>query len=329
MLATLVAKEWRTWLRSRAPFAGLTLLSLAFAALTLLALWPVVASLTVRVPSIGSAGPSSGSTLGGLLAAQRGLFIFTGLGLAVLAAAAVVAPAVGSTAVTGERRAETWEAIVLTGVGTGRLLLGKLLAASGLVLLLLATAVPAFAAAWAFGGVSPAQAASAVLVVVATVLGFTAIGVFCSALARTPPLAALYAYAAVFLLAVGTIALAVLGESLGWGERTRLLLHLNPFAALLTSGGAAVEQALASAPVPLRQSLAPQATEALGLSLRYPLWSAQVAIYLALAAVLTALGGLLADPVARLPNGSGGDAAGRGDAATRGPGPTLTARESA
>jgi ABC-type transport system involved in multi-copper enzyme maturation permease subunit len=299
-VATLVAKEWRAWLRSRAPFAGLTVLSLAFTGLTLVGLWPLVAGATVQAPAIGSSGPATTTTVGALLTANRGLFLFGGLAIGLLVAAAVVAPGVASTAVTGERRAETWDLLLLSGVGSSRLLLGKLLAASLLVLLLLASAVPAFAAAWTFGAIPAELVALTSALVVVTVVAFSAVGVCCSAFGRTPPVAALYAYAIVFFLTIGTLGLALIGEGLGVGDRTRLLLHLNPFAALLSGGGPVALQFGAALPSPLGAMLLPQQIDALGLSARYPLWAAFIPLYLLLTAVLVALASVATDPVHRL-----------------------------
>src|SRR6185369_4418858 len=100
---------------------------------------------------------TTSTTSSNILVANRAIFLFGAVGLCVILASAVVAPAVSASAFAAERDRGTLDLLLLQGPGPARIVLGKVLAALVFSLLLLAVGVPFFAPAWSFGGVQPDQ----------------------------------------------------------------------------------------------------------------------------------------------------------------------------
>ena len=91
-------------LQGRLTYVILTLMVVAFTGLVLGSFWLVVASVPTLVPAIGSSvPPSTATSLPGLVSSYRGVFLFYAMAFCLMAALAVVAPAVASTAISGER----------------------------------------------------------------------------------------------------------------------------------------------------------------------------------------------------------------------------------
>src|SRR5205085_10451119 len=95
-------------------------------------------------------------------------------------------------------------------------------------------ALPGFAIAGMFGGVSARDVGVVLAVLLATLTFISAVGLLFSALARTSILAALYTYSAVYALALGSLLAYLVGASIQSEAMFRPLLSINPFVALIT-----------------------------------------------------------------------------------------------
>jgi ABC-type transport system involved in multi-copper enzyme maturation permease subunit len=302
MWTAVVGKELASRLQGRLTYVILTLMVIAFTGLVLGSFWLMVASVPTLVPVIGSSVASATSvSLPGLVGSYRGVFLFFAMAFCLMTALAVVAPAVASTAVSGEREEETFDLLLATGLRPRSIVFGKLAAAVGFVLLIALTALPGFAMAWMFGGVPAVDVILTLLLLVAALWLFAAIGLFCSALGRTSAVAALYAYGLIFLLGTGTLAAYLIGASLQMESAVRPLLALNPFVVLFSvpdqiSGQ--VAQLLPFQYRPLLDSGGQQDILGLG-AVRYPRWALTLILYALLTTLLVALSSVAIDPCHR------------------------------
>src|SRR6202165_3254823 len=201
LTGALVIKEFRTWLRGRLTFAAFTLLVLLLALLVFL-LGVLILSLDANAaPALFS---TTSTTSTNLLVANRAIFLFGAVGLCVILAAAVVAPAVAASAFAAERDRGTLDLLLLQGPGPARIVLGKVLAALIFSLLLLAVGVPFFAPAWSFGGVPGDQVIALITILCTATLFFSALGVFFGSILRGSLQASLFAQAISLFLVFGT-----------------------------------------------------------------------------------------------------------------------------
>ncbi len=252
LIGALVVKEFQTWLRGRLTFALFTLLVAVVAILFLLMGLLILAPDANAAPALFSTTSTTGTNL---LVANRALFLFGAIGLCVVLAAAVVAPAVAGSAFAVERERGTMDLMLLQGPSSARVVLGKVLAALLFSLLLLAMAAPFFTPAWSYGGVQPDAVIAFVSVLVTATMLFSALGVFFAAVLRGPLQATLVAQAAALFLLFGTLGLYLAFAVLGGTDALKPLLWLNPFLGVLSGGGPVTDQFARGAPAAYRGAL--------------------------------------------------------------------------
>lgn len=297
MTSTLVAKEFTSRLQGKLTYVLLTLIALLFTGLILAAFWMLVVSVPTIVPVIGSSASASGSaSLQSVVASNRGAFLFYALAMCLLAAVFTVTPAVAASAISSERENATFDLLLASGVPSGAIVRGKLLAAVLFVLLLASTAVPGFAVAWMFGGVSWLDVALTAVVVVACVMFVSAVGLLCSTLARSSTIAALYTYAVVYLIALGSLTVYLIGAALQNETAVRPLLAVNPFVTLATIPDSLVPSLQQTLPYQYRGALDTGTVELLGWSLRVPRWLITCVLYGGIALATGVLASALLDP---------------------------------
>jgi ABC-2 type transport system permease protein len=141
----------------------------------------------------------------------------------------LIVPLVTMRAIAGERRAATLPLLLASGVGSGRIVLGKYLGALGYVLLLvllvaLMPLVLGYATALDLGKI-----AAAVLGLVLFAAALVAIGLLCSAWAAQPALAAASAIALTGLLAVVDSGARLQGITHAGINHLALPTHVEPF----------------------------------------------------------------------------------------------------
>src|SRR5712691_6051700 len=275
LIGALVLKEFQTWLRGRLTFAAFTLLVLLVSLLVFLLGMLILAPDANAAPALFS---TTSTTSTNLLVANRAIFLFGAVGLCVILAAAVVAPAVSASAFANERDRGTLDLLLLQGPCPARIVLGKVLAALIFSLLLLAIGIPFFAPAWSFGGVQPDQVIALVTILCTVTLFFCSLGVFFGAVLKGDLQAALF-------IVFGTLGLHLAFVILGGNDMFRPLLWLNPFLALLSGGGSATDAFARGAPAAYRSVLSlPPQSWAPGLLL--PAWVIGSLAWTALAVVL-------------------------------------------
>src|SRR6185369_17725729 len=167
---------------------------------------------------------TTSTTSSNILVANRAIFLFGAVGLCVILASAVVAPAVAASAFSAERQRGTLDLLLLQGPGPVRIVLGKVLAALVFSLLLLAVGAPFFAPAWSFGGVQPDQVIAFVTILCTVTLFFCALGVFFGALMHGSLSASLFAQAVALFTVFGTLGLHVAFAMIGGNDMFRPLL---------------------------------------------------------------------------------------------------------
>jgi ABC-type transport system involved in multi-copper enzyme maturation permease subunit len=297
MWSAVLAKEFASRLQSRVAYAVLTILVASFAAVTLGAFWLLVSTVPTIVPVIGSSvGSGGGTTLPTLVVGYRGVFLFLAMGLSLLCALFVVAPAISSSAISSEREEGTFDLLITSGASGRGVIMGKVVAAFLFVSLLLLTTAPGFSVAWYYGGVGWGEIIPALAVTLTTLWLLVTFGVFISSFARSSMLAALYAYCGVFLLTFGTLGVYIIGASLQVEAFVRPVLILNPFASLLTVPDAISAQVAQVLPFQYR-SLLDQPMVELGSSpLRLPRWTSTSLVYLVFGLLLAAISAIIIDP---------------------------------
>jgi len=300
---SIVSKELTSRLQGRLTYVILTLMVVAFTGLVLGSFWAIVASVPTIVPVIGSSAAGGGSiSLSGLVGAYRGVFLFFAMAFCLMAAIGVVAPAVASTSICGEREEGTFDLLLSTGLAPRSIVWGKLAASIVFVLLVGLTAVPGFAMAWMFGGVGPIDLVLTTVLLIAAVCLFSAIGVFCSSLGRTSAVAALYAYGLIFLLGMGTLAIYVVGAANQMEGTFRPLLALNPWVTLFAVPEQISSQVAQILPFQFRPLIdGTDQQDLFGLrGLRYPRWALTLVLYVLLTVFFLAASSVAVDPCHRL-----------------------------
>jgi len=158
-----------------------------------------------------------------------------------------IAPAFTASAINGEKERQTFDLLLCSKLSSFSLLAAKLVAGLANALLLILASIPLFSLVFFFGGVSPAQVLSAILVFVVTTIVAGTFGLFCSTVVRRPPVSTTMAYMfCVLWMTVPWVILILLLlnplNSYSNPQLTQNLLVWNPIAALTstisgTSGG--------------------------------------------------------------------------------------------
>jgi ABC-type transport system involved in multi-copper enzyme maturation permease subunit len=193
-IAAVGAKELRGRMRGPRAFIALTLY---------LAL---LAGFTVMVYLIQRQLASSQATFGGsnpYLSAQVGQTIFATLLLLQTLLVLFLAPAATSGAISLEREKQTLDLLAATPVSTLAIVVGKLASALAFVVVLVLASIPLTAVVFVFGGVAPEDVLRGYLVLLATAVGFGAVGLFFSSVTRRTQSATVVTYLAVLVLTVG------------------------------------------------------------------------------------------------------------------------------
>jgi ABC-type transport system involved in multi-copper enzyme maturation permease subunit len=218
----IIVRELRVRMRGARPYLVLTVF------LLLLSLMGYgVIQLMVQQSRMGSV----------MLSAQVGQALFNILSFGVLALVVFLAPAMTSSAISGEREQMTYEMLLATPLQPARILRGKLLAALSYLFLLIFATLPIFSVVFMFGGVTVLALLNVLALLTLSALTFGTIGLFCSALFRRTARATIISYGLILIMLAATILPASFwpqfsnppGQSVPppW-------LYLNPFSALVS-----------------------------------------------------------------------------------------------
>jgi ABC-type transport system involved in multi-copper enzyme maturation permease subunit len=185
----------------------------------------------------------------GYLLSQIGAQLYALLSFIQLFLIVFIAPAFTATAINGEKERQTFDLLLCSKLSAFSLLAGKLIAGLVNALLLIAASIPLFSLVFFFGGVSPVQVLSTLVIFIMTAIVAGTFGLFCSTLVHRPTVstAAAYTFCAFWLFAYPVVSILTLGSSLLSKSRWYIWIHWlnawNPISALnsaVSSGQAGV-----------------------------------------------------------------------------------------
>ncbi len=156
-----------------------------------------------------------------LLIAQFGLLI-------------LIAPAMTSASIAGERERQTLDLLLVTNTGSFRIVLGKALESFAVLALLIVCGLPVMSLCVLTGGVSLGQILIGELFLLAEAFACVSVGVFCSAVSRSTVLSGVMSY--VMILAIGVV--TALPFLFGYPQRITNVLYDRAGYAALTAAGA-------------------------------------------------------------------------------------------
>lgn len=123
-----------------------------------------------------------------------GTYLYMLLSLVQLFLIIFITPAFTATAVNGEKERQTFDLLLCSRISAFSLIAGKLVAGLVNALLLIAASIPLFSLVFFFGGISPFQIISALLVFISTALITGTFSLFCSTLLPRPAVSTSVAY---------------------------------------------------------------------------------------------------------------------------------------
>jgi ABC-type transport system involved in multi-copper enzyme maturation permease subunit len=149
-----------------------------------------------------------------------------------------VTPAFTSTAMNGEKERQTYDLLLCSRLSSFSLVSGKLVAGLANALLLIAASAPLFSLVFFFGGVSPIQVLTALLVFVVTTFMVGTFGMFCSTVFKRPAVSTSVTYmAGVLWLTMPLVIYFILliSNNLRGGYQQSALFIWNPIVALIST----------------------------------------------------------------------------------------------
>ena len=185
----VVLKELRGRMRGARAFVVLTVY---------LALLGAFSSLVYVAVSESSTNASGQVTVG-----EIGRTLFGGIVGIEMLLVAFIAPAFTSGAISGEREHQTYDLLRTTLLPSRSFVLGKLLSAMLYVLLLLLAAIPLESIAFFFGGVAETEIILSFVILAATALLFSTIGIYFSARSNRTLSASVMTYATAMFIMFG------------------------------------------------------------------------------------------------------------------------------
>jgi ABC-2 type transport system permease protein len=169
--------------------------------------WRAVLAAAVVLPAVFAAVARIGFEVSAAPEARNpGTTAFGGLAMLLLAVCLLVVPALTATSVNGDRERGLLAPLQVTLLTPAEIVLGRLVAAWGVVLLLLAAALPSVAATMEMGGVPLARAATALAAVAVLACALAAVALWLSAVCARSTASVAAAYAVIGALTVGTAA---------------------------------------------------------------------------------------------------------------------------
>jgi len=150
---------------------------------------------------------------------------------------AFVAPALTAGVINGEKERQTFDLLICTRLSATSIVLNKLLASIGLIILLIIATLPVFSIVYFYGGVLMSDIGKVFLIYLVTAVTLGVIGLFCSSLFKRTQISMVVSYLIVFLLLVGTLIIAIFMRSAGnsqgmVSDSLPFVAYLNPLIAL-------------------------------------------------------------------------------------------------
>lgn len=179
-----------------------------------------------------------GVTAGQMRQSTEAYIWLTALQLALIV---VVAPALSAVSIAGERERQTFDLLLVTGVGTRKIMLGKLMESFAFIALLILAGAPVIMLAHVTASIPVLRVLETLIYLLAIALEALAVGMVCSALCRRTLSAIVMTYLAIGLLGGGAWALAKHGP---------LAAHYT-YESLRALGGMGTTEILLGMPLPV------------------------------------------------------------------------------
>ncbi len=164
--------------------------------------------------------------------------IFIVLSVFQLLLLSFVTPALTAGVINGERERQTFDLLLCTRLSSASIVLNKLLASIGYILLLLIASLPVFAIVYFFGGVLLSDMGRVILVSLAAAVTFGVIGIFCSTLFKRTQVSMVVSYILVLFFLVGTLAITIFQQGIQTGPYPKATAmyfsYANPLVALFS-----------------------------------------------------------------------------------------------
>jgi ABC-2 type transport system permease protein len=202
-VSTIMVKELRSRMRGRRAFVVLTVY-LGLLALIAYGAYALVAPNARNQAAFGLGGPTFANA-----SAIIGQTIFSVISIFQLILVCFIAPAFTAGQISMEREKQTLDLLISTPLRPGAIVVGKLLAALAFVGLMIVAAIPISAIVLMYGGASIDDIVRQQVVLLATALGFGAVGLFFSALLKRTQAATVLTYCTVLALGLGTVMLFI------------------------------------------------------------------------------------------------------------------------
>ena len=153
----------------------------------------------------------------------------------------LIAPAMTSGAIAGERERQTLDLLLVTNTGSFRILLGKVMESFAVLALLIVCGLPVMSLCMLTGGITIGQILIGELFLLAEAFACVSVGVFCSALFRSTVVSAVMSYLMIIVIGVVTALPMVFGYP---RAITDVVYGKAQYAALTADGARAMIPAL-------------------------------------------------------------------------------------
>ena len=164
----------------------------------------------------------------------RGPMCYLALLIAQFALIILIAPAMTSASIAGERERQTLDLLLVTNTGSFRIAIGKVMESFAVLALLIVCGLPVMSLCLLTGGVSLGQILIGELFLLAEAFACVSIGVFCSSVARSTVLSGVLSYLVIILVGVIT----ALPFLFGYPQSISDVVYDRPLYAALTPGEA-------------------------------------------------------------------------------------------
>lgn len=144
-------------------------------------------------------------------------------------------PALTATAISSEQEKLTLEMLLATPLSAHSVLIGKLVASAGYIILLLFAAIPMISLVFIFGGVTLPDLLLVTLMILATAITVGMVGLFFSAWRKRTIQAIVLSYMTVLILIIGTYVVYIFWSILIQDFAPRYILMANPFSGLASA----------------------------------------------------------------------------------------------
>ncbi|MSR65035.1 MAG: hypothetical protein EXS18_04555 [Verrucomicrobiae bacterium] len=165
---------------------------------------------------------------------ELGRSIFGWVSYAQLVLMLLIAPAITSASITTERERHSLDLMGISLLTPREIVWGKLMSSTSFSLILLLSSVPLIAICFMFGGLGPVDLVKTMALTIASILFFSSMAVFFSAMAKRTVVAVILTFVGVLTFTLGAPLLLLLtNEIFHWGSKNWLeaaMLISSPFA---------------------------------------------------------------------------------------------------